>query len=292
MLRHGGTQPRKEEGASHISAARQERRDVLEGGSMIRLSRRLECTIDMVPPGHPVLDVGCDHAFTSIALVEREKCPFCVASDVRPGPLLAAEKNIRQAGLTGKIKTVLADGIPKNIGGIFRALTSGRDGEAEEEDRMHCISGSEEGRLPGAAAVITGMGGMLIVRILEEAGPCLDFFDTLVLSPQSEPDRVRRCISELHFKIADERMVKEDGKYYTMILCVRGEGRSLSEKEALYGPILTGKRDPILHEYLLKQRDVLSGIREELRAHGLDGSPRYAEVGELLEVTDEALQDY
>ena len=98
---------------------------------MIRLSRRLECAIDMVPPGHPVLDVGCDHAFTSIALVEREKCPFCVASDVRPGPLLAAEKNIRQAGLTGKIKTVLADGIPKDIGGIFSVLRSDRDGEAE-----------------------------------------------------------------------------------------------------------------------------------------------------------------
>ena len=87
-------------------------------------------------------------------------------------------------------------------------------------------------------------------------------------------------------------MVKEDGKYYTMILCIRGEGGPLSEKEALYGPILTGNRYPILHEYLRKQRDVLSGIREELRAHGLDGSPRYAEVGELLEVTDEALQDY
>ena len=131
-----------------------------------------------------------------------------------------------------------------------------------------------------------------IVRILEDAGPCLDNFDALVLSPQSEPDKVRRCLPALHFTINDERMVKEDGKYYTMILCERGEGKTLSKKEALYGPILTGNRDPVLHEYLLKQREVLSGIREELGKHGKDGSPRYAEVSELLEVTDEALQDY
>ena len=136
------------------------------------------------------------------------------------------------------------------------------------------------------------MGGSLIVRILEDAGPCLEYFDALVLSPQSEPDKVRRCLPALHFTITDERMVKEDGKYYTMILCERGEGKTLSKKEAFYGPILTGNRDPVLHEYLLKQREVLSGIREELGKHGKDGSPRYAEVSELLEVTDEALQDY
>ena len=248
---------------------------------MIRLSKRLECVIDLVPAGQPVLDVGCDHAFTSIALVERGKCPCCVASDVRPGPLLAAQKNILQASLAGQIKTVLADGIPKNIGKIFRELSNDKDRGTEGTDSTGC-----------AAAVITGMGGMLIVRILKEAGPCLDFFDALILSPQSEPDKVRKCVSGLHFKIAGERMLKEDGKYYTVILCVRGNGGPLSEKEALYGPVLIKDRNPVLYEYLLKQRAVLSGIREELRSHGKGDSPRYAEVSELLEVTDEALQDY
>ena len=249
---------------------------------MIRLSKRLECVIDLVPAGQPVLDVGCDHAFTSIALVERGKCPCCVASDVRPGPLLAAEKNIRQASLSGKIRTVLADGIPKNIGEIFGELLSDKGAETK----------STPDRLPGASAVITGMGGMLIVRILEEAGLCLDFFDALILSPQSEPEKVRKCVSDLHFKIAEERMLQEDGKYYTVILCVRGNAGPMSKKEALYGPILIEDRDPVLYEYLIKQRTVLSGIREELRMHGKDGSKRYAEVSELLEVTDEALQDY
>lgn len=263
---------------------------------MIRLSKRIECVIDLVPVGRPVLDVGCDHAFTSIALVERGICPYCVASDVRPGPLLAAEKNIRQAFLAERIRTVLADGIPKNIGGIFHELMSGKNGSSDGTGgtgSAGCLKDeSEENQAPGASAVITGMGGSLIVRILEDAGPCLDNFDALVLSPQSEPDKVRRCLPALHFTITDERMVKEDGKYYTMILCERGEGKTLSKKEALYGPILTGNRDPVLHEYLLKQREVLSGIREELGKHGKDGSPRYAEVSELLEVTDEALQDY
>ena len=249
---------------------------------MTRLSRRLACALDLVPAGRPVLDVGCDHAFTSIALVESGKCPFCVASDVRPGPLLAAEKNIREASLEGKIKTVLADGIPENIGEIMSGLFAGNGGRKD---------GASDS-IPGAACVITGMGGMLIRRILEDAGERLDLFDALVLSPQSEPDKVRRCLSGLHFKIASERMVKEDGKYYPMILCARGEGEPISAKEALYGPVLLRERDPVLHEYLLKQRGALSVIREELLRHGKDGGTRYAEVSGLLEVTDEALSDY
>ena len=280
---------------------------------MIRLSKRLECALSLVPCGHAALDVGCDHAFTSIALVESGKCPFCVASDVRPGPLLAAENNIRQAGLEEKVRTVLADGVPRNIEVIFSELKDRELKDREIKDhgikdreisdsetagkRTEDVCESPEGNGTGfgfqpAACVITGMGGALITRILEEAGTRLDLFDALILSPQSEPDKVRGCLPELHFKIAQEKMVKEDGKYYTMILCVRGSGEPLSKKEALYGPVLLKKRDPILHEYLLKQRDVLSGIREELRLHGKDGGPRYTEVSELLEVTDEALEDY
>ncbi|MBP3879913.1 MAG: tRNA (adenine(22)-N(1))-methyltransferase TrmK, partial [Lachnospiraceae bacterium] len=231
------------------------------------------------------------------------------ASDVRPGPLLAAEKNIRKAGLEGKIRTVLADGIPLNIGeilldlsgseaagsntdpcaGVHGKFDSGKEAEDGQESGKIPVSPEQ---LPAAACVITGMGGMLITRILGKAGHCLEFFDILILSPQSEPDKVRNCLADLHFRISQERMVKEDGKYYTMLLCERGTGEALSKKEALYGPRLLEKRDPVLYEYLLKQRAALSEIRNELRIHGKDGSTRYTEVNELLEVTDEALRDY
>ena len=60
----------------------------------MHISKRIQAIVDMVSPGYSVCDVGCDHAYTSITLVENGKCPYAVASDVRPGPLAAAQKNI------------------------------------------------------------------------------------------------------------------------------------------------------------------------------------------------------
>ena len=65
----------------------------------MHISKRIQAIVDMVSPGYSVCDVGCDHAYTSITLVENGKCPYAVASDVRPGPLAAAQKNIENAGL-------------------------------------------------------------------------------------------------------------------------------------------------------------------------------------------------
>ena len=82
---------------------------------MIKLSKRLAAAVSLVPQGFAVCDVGCDHGYTSIALVERGISPCAAASDVRKGPLAAAAQNIETFGLSGKIKTVLADGVPKTI---------------------------------------------------------------------------------------------------------------------------------------------------------------------------------
>ena len=80
----------------------------------MNLSKRLMAAVDMVTEGFAAVDVGCDHAYTSIELV-RKKSPCAVASDVRPGPLKAAREHIAEAGLQDKITTVLADGVPRNI---------------------------------------------------------------------------------------------------------------------------------------------------------------------------------
>ena len=124
----------------------------------MNLSKRLMAAVDMVTEGFAVLDVGCDHAYTSIELVRR-KSPFAVASDVRPGPLKAAREHIAEAGLEDKVTTVLADGVPRNI-----------------------ISLLPES-IP-ASLVITGMGGMLIIKILSEAAELLaaDGIDAKVIN--------------------------------------------------------------------------------------------------------------
>ena len=208
----------------------------------MKLSKRLEAAAALVPAGCAVCDVGCDHGHTSIALLERGICPAAVATDVRKGPLAAAAANIAAAGLSGKIKTALADGVPRDIEALLPQ------------------------NVP-AALVITGMGGLLIRDILARAGELLRRFDAMVLSPQSDPDAVRNALAGHGFFIADETCLIEDGKFYVMILARRGEGVHFTACEALYGPVLLEKKDPVLKNELEKKLRVRDNIRAQLTSN-------------------------
>ena len=271
----------------------------------MNLSKRLMTAVDMVTEGFAVLDVGCDHAYTSIELV-RKKSPCAVASDVRPGPLKAAGEHIAEAGLHDKITTVLADGVPRNIINLLPE------------------------NVP-VSLVITGMGGMLIIKILSEAGELLDRFDELVLSPQSDIYAVRKYLTERGYVFIDEAEILEDGKFYTLMKvrsiqdaekakqdcgsskddsrmdeyqnltqrstiadsrsqCLTGQ---LSEAELTYGPCLLRKKDETLRIYLTKRRNVLTDIKEKLIGSGRSaGDARVLEIDEEVRIIDEAERYY
>ena len=72
------------------------------------LSKRLQALACMVTPGRRVVDVGCDHGFVSIYLVQRGISPRVLAMDVRMGPLSRAKEHIAEAGLGGYIETRLS----------------------------------------------------------------------------------------------------------------------------------------------------------------------------------------
>ncbi len=260
----------------------------------MHISKRLKTIVNMVSTGHCSCDVGCDHAYTSIALVKNGICPYAVASDVRPGPLAAARKNIEDAGLKDRISVRLADGVPEDVHEIL-----------------------PEGK---KTLIMTGMGGLLICGILERAGDIAAAFDEMILSPQSDTDFVRRKLIDTDYEIADEEMMIDEGKYYVVIRAVRrtsekeGEefflsdskkrvltGISLPENtgkihgraEMLYGPVLLKKKHPVLLSYIRKQEKTLDSILENLRKAGRGpDDARYREVVTEMEVLHEAEKYY
>ncbi|MBQ3406110.1 MAG: SAM-dependent methyltransferase [Lachnospiraceae bacterium] len=250
----------------------------------MNLSKRLMTAVNMVTEGFAVLDVGCDHAYTSIELVRR-KSPCAVASDVRPGPLKAAREHIAEAGLEDKVTTVLADGVPRNIIGLL-------------PENIH------------ASLVITGMGGMLIIKILSEAAELLERFDELILSPQSDIYAVRKYLAERSYVFIDEAEILEDGKFYTLMkVHLRKDDErdkstkpdsqreslavQLSDAELTYGPCLLRKKDETLKAYLIKRRNVLTDIKEKLieSGRGADDT-RIREIDEEVRLIDEAERYY
>lgn len=228
-----GADREKIEGGSRESRKGRERTTVL--------SRRLQMLADMVTAGSRVADVGCDHGFLSIYLVQTGKSPECLAMDVRKGPLSAAETHIASRGLGEYIETRLSDG-----------LAAYHIGEAE-------------------TLVCAGMGGRLMERILREGGEKSRSFAELILQPQSEIPEFRVYLRNAGYLITEEKAVCEEGKFYFAMKAVyRGQklttGRErLNGLYDLYGEHLLSGRHPVLRQYLQKRLRTVEELIGQLR---------------------------
>ena len=108
------------------------------------LSPRLQAVARLVTDGYRLADIGTDHAYVPIWLVKTGRIPGAVAADVNKGPLQRAAEHISASGLDSQIETRLSDG--------FSALSPG---EVQ-------------------SAVLAGMGGGLMIRILKEGSRVVD----------------------------------------------------------------------------------------------------------------------
>ena len=190
----------------------------------MQLSIRMQAVADMVTPGGKVADVGTDHGYVPIYLIEQNKAFHAIAMDVRKGPLARAGENIVRFGCSGRIETRLSDGLERL--------------EPNEADTV----------------IIAGMGGLLTVRILE-AG---------LEVPQSDLDKVRQFLHQHHFCIVQEKMLIDEGKYYTVMRVVHGEESPYTEAEDLYGRHLIDDKSPVLAKYLAGQKNVKEKLLEAL----------------------------
>lgn len=206
---------------------------------MIKLSNRMESVVSMVTPSNPICDVGCDHGYISIALVERGLSPTALAMDINPGPLERAKENIKGAGLEDRITIRLSDGLREYAPGEAKTL------------------------------IITGMGGPLIQDILSYDLAKTNSFSELILSPQSEIREFRIYLSDNGYTILDEDMVLEDGKFYVILKAVRRDPESntevISDQGLSFGPVLLKKKHPVLGAFLVeeikKKEDVLCKLK-------------------------------
>lgn len=194
----------------------------------IQLPERLRRIASLVPEGMTVADIGCDHAYLAVALLEEGKVPYVICSDINEGPIALAKAHLKEHGLEDKAECRLMDG----ISGL-------QPGEAE-------------------TLVIAGMGGMLIRDILLQGNPAvLASVQTLVLQPQTEPEVVRQTVHALSFHLVDEAFVEDRGKTYVILKAVHGEEHYDDPFTYRYGRILLEKRDPGYLNWLVRRAEHL-----------------------------------
>lgn len=190
----------------------------------IQISRRLQSVASFVQEGKILADVGCDHGYIPIYLLQKKKIEKAIAMDINQGPLMRAKEHIQEWGLENYIDTRLSDGVD--------AL---KPNEAQ-------------------SVVIAGMGGPLMEKILTEGEEVLETAIELVLQPQSEIGHFRKFLSENGYCITHEEMILEDGKYYPIMRVVHGKMEAQTEAEYLYGKKLLQNRNSVLKEFLKREQ--------------------------------------
>ena len=194
---------------------------------MITLDKRLSAVAALVRQGSRLADIGTDHAYLPVHLVQAGVCLSAIASDIGAGPLDAARRTVTENGLTSEIALRLGNG-----------LATVSAGEVED-------------------IAIAGMGGETIVMILEAAPWVQNEGIRLILQPMTRAEDLRRWLLTHGFTILEEHLII-DGRHLYPVMAAEYTAAPVCEDEvAIYGGFFTAEEGrPYRHmmaEHLLRR---------------------------------------
>ncbi len=196
--------------------------------------KRLDMITEHVK-GDIVADIGTDHAYVPIKLIEKNNCKKVIATDVNIGPLQSAESNVKKHNIDSYIELRLGSGLsPLSVG------------------ECDCI-------------IIAGMGGELVCNILASGESVARGTGLLLLQPMNAQDLVRKFLNENGYKIIDEDITVEGFKVYNLILAQNGGEYKTIDEFSLHLPEYLYKKEcfPAL---LAKKKREFSNILKGLSA--------------------------
>ncbi|WP_338140050.1 tRNA (adenine(22)-N(1))-methyltransferase [Pseudomonas syringae] len=190
-----------------------------------RLSMRLERVATYVPAGARLADIGSDHGYLPVALLNRGVIAAAVAGEVALTPFCAAERTVRENDLEDQVSVRLADGLAA----------------IEAEDAITAIS-------------LCGMGGETIRDILEAGQARLSGQERLILQPNGGEQPLRVWLMAHDYRIVSEEVLRENRFDYEIIVAERTGPVEYTAEELYFGPLQMQARSPA---FLLKWQRLL-----------------------------------
>lgn len=203
---------------------------------MIHLTPRLAAAASLVPPSASMADIGTDHAYLPLFLIQSGKIQHAIASDINEGPAERAKEHIGNAGLSARVQVRVAPGL--------------------------------QGLLPGEVegAVIAGMGGLMIRSILEGGAAIAQTMDWFILQPQNHAGELRMWLAGHGYTICQEVLAQEDRMIYQLLLVRHGDMVPLTGVQWETGNPALRKGDPLFPlflEGLIRKRNfTIEGVAE------------------------------
>lgn len=225
------------------------------------LRPRLAAIAAQVREGAVIADIGCDHALLPLYLVGSGRAIRAIASDIHEGPAARARAAVAAAAMRDRIEVICTDG-------------------------LHGIE-----RFAPDHIIIAGMGGEMIVRILEEAPFVKENRCRLLLQPMTHAPTLRAYLCENGFAIEDEALPTEDRVYEIIIAVYTGTPYVLSEEELLLGPCNLRRGGESLAAHAARRADVLDGQIAGRRRAGMDCREMHALAETLRKTASDAIRD-
>ena len=203
----------------------------------MKLSKRLQCVAEQVPPKSNLIDIGTDHGLLPGWLLSKNHIRTALAIDIRPNPLKQAIALRTSLGLSSSVfSTLLADGL------------------------------QEVSIQKPSVVSIAGMGARTIIRILNAiSDQQYQFITNLILQPNQEVHLVRKWCWDNQWALCNEEMVKENGKFYVILNLHPTQGyRSGDQMDAILGPFFIQERPQIWLQWVTARLDFLQHLEKRL----------------------------
>ena len=226
------------------------------------ISKRLLCCASMVQPGSRVADIGTDHGYLGIYLLQSGAARHVIACDLRKDPLENARRNAKLFGVDGEMELRLSDGLEKIL--------------PDEVDTV----------------VMAGMGGDLIQKILSQCPWRKREGLQFILQPQSAGNVLRRWLCEDGFEIRREEPVQDGHFLYTVMDIRQGEPAPLTPGTEYASPALLASGIPLVGNYLARVENALQETVRGLTNAEKQRPERLAYFSQALHEIQEMRKNY
>lgn len=223
------------------------------------LTPRLMAIADSIDKIKTVADIGSDHAHLPIYLILNKKVEKAIVTDIKAGPANISKERIDRYGQANLMDIRLGYG-------------------------LKVLKGNEADTI-----IIAGMGGLLILEIIEEDLHIARSANTLILQPMRDGYLLRKWLSENRFEIIDVEIVKEEEKFYEIIWAIPKDKDYKVQKINYIDDKLMDKKSPVLMEYInskIKEYKTIIRKLEQQRTQSV--VKRQKECAVMIEYYEEA----
>lgn len=187
---------------------------------MTNISERLISIANYIESKDKIIDIGCDHALLDIYLVKNKNIKKIIASDIVEDAIVSARKTVEKYNLSNNIDLRCGNGL--NV--------------LNNNDVIDTI-------------VMSGLGYNKIINILKDGNNKLNNINTIIVQSNTFPQKIRKYIVSIGYYIVDEKIIKENNIFYTIIFFKKGR-KIYSNFNIRCGPILLKNKEKIYKDYI------------------------------------------